>query len=211
MSKPGPESPSGEETLAAAPATTNTSKALREELLRDLKTEVKDAVKSAVKESDGKGWKITLVALPVVLTALLGVMFGYWGTQATKAIEQKISESNARLESRLTLTQEFYKRRLDAYQKVYATLLALQAAVTEAQFSKQQTAINEALRKIHAYRTDQALYLSTKLRARLDELWADVATAAANDAGVSRRVSQAIAEVDAIVRADLQVDEIGKI
>jgi hypothetical protein len=172
-----------------------------------IRAEIKNAVASAIKESDGMVWKLALVALPVVLTALLG----FWVTQETKAVEQRIAQSNARLEARLSLTEEFYKRRLDAYQKVYATLLALQAAVTEAQFSNQQAAINDALGKIHAYRTDQALYLSSTLRSRLGQLWESVATAAINDPVVVSTVSKAMADIDAIARSDLQVDQIGKI
>lgn len=76
----------------------------------------------AVSESvTSKGWQLATLLVPIVLTTWLT----FWVSQKQDNIKQAIDEQSQLLSQQLQLSDELYKRRFDAYDKLYVQLVQL--------------------------------------------------------------------------------------
>ena len=124
-------------------------------------------------EKETKRSQLLTSLVPVVLTALFSVglsVFGYftWKTQAN--VQQRIDQSNVRLATRLSFTDEFYKRRFAAYEKIYGQVLLLRRGA-DARDTKTVTQAMDVLANLDDYYGADKLYLSDKITDQMDRIW----------------------------------------
>jgi len=110
--------------LAAVKAQTEQAiSACENRILEGIQKSVSEAVETKYKvviaklgadeaKKDSHLWQIVLAIIPIVLT----VGLGWWVTRAQTEIVRRIDDQKQDLTTRLALTQEYQKRKLDVYQ-----------------------------------------------------------------------------------------------
>jgi uncharacterized protein HemX len=153
-------------------------------LLAEGKSGVDPAQGSTTKASnDGgiRGW-LWDHGFQILLTAILGA--GGWYFQheiQTKAdennrnIQSKVEENNRLLETRQALTEEFYKRKLDRYEKTCTEIARLEEALERydgleinPEVGAQAT---DSMNAVDRLSKSDFLYLSAKFKDQLGDLW----------------------------------------
>ncbi|HEX8146104.1 MAG TPA: hypothetical protein VF591_02790 [Pyrinomonadaceae bacterium] len=139
---------------------------------------VKNAVAPDNPGKDGGSEKLK-TWLPLVLPALATSVFGFLVWNAQTAIQQKvdnIEQQNkvqlAQFQSQLSLKEDFYKRRLEVYEKACQQIAEAEASLADYgatdEASKRATDVVKAL---YRFRKGNQLYWSGQLDQHLDELW----------------------------------------
>ena len=154
------------------------------QLLKALKEDLASRHESAMKAIESRGWGgyMVKVVLPIVLTTVLGLMVWYFQNQIqrkadenNRAIQGKVEENNRLLSTRMALTEEFYKRKLDEYEKTGKVIAKLRESLdrydeleVNPEIGKQASDNTNAV-----YRSSKSdfLYLSPEFRAQLLELY----------------------------------------
>jgi len=73
-------------------------------------------------ESDSRGWKLLLIVIPVLLTAVMG--FSVWYAQ--NKLSNDITSNAQAITTRYVLAQEYKKEQFRAYQQIFMRLSALE-------------------------------------------------------------------------------------
>jgi hypothetical protein len=68
-----------------------------------------------------KFWQFANLIVPIILTAGLG----FWISQKQESLKQEIDSQSQLFSHQMQLSEELYKRRFDAYDKLYAQLVQL--------------------------------------------------------------------------------------
>jgi hypothetical protein len=148
-------------------------------------TEIKKAISSTVedrykvvvgevgthgKEKESRRWQITLAVLPVVLTIALG----WWVTRAQTEITKTIDDQKQELTTRLALTQEYQKRKLDVYQECTKSASNLAQAVEALQMEPQdQKAVSDAVSGVYGCTQNNALYVTQEVANSMEKIQSD--------------------------------------
>lgn len=153
------------------------------ELLKTLKEDLASRHQIAMRaiEQSGSG-SLVKVVLPIVLTAVLGLVVWYFQNQIQKkadannlSIQSKVEENNRLLSTRLALTEEFYKRKLDAYEKTCTWIARLEESLDrydELQINPEVgTQATDSMRAVDLLSKSDFLYLSSKFKSQLGDLW----------------------------------------
>jgi hypothetical protein len=115
-------------------------------------------------EGKGKTWELLTLILPVLLTGWLTFV----SSRSESTIRKDIENQNQILSAQLDLTKDLYKRRFDAYEKLYAQLIALNdklAPQFQESASKNDRPKGEAARHLALWRGQTADFLK-----QLDDL-----------------------------------------
>ena len=159
--------------------------AITHEMLATLRNDVAalhEKVEAIQTAQANKTWDILKLVLPIVLTAVLGLMVWYFQNQIQKnadehnrEIQAKVDENNRLLSTRLALTEEFYKRKLAEYEKVGIVIAKLREALdrydeleVDPEIGAQASDNTNAVRVL---KESDFLFFSSKFRDKLDELW----------------------------------------
>lgn len=166
---------------------------------------------SGRKDKEGKGWKIFMAVLPVILAAALGI----WIWQVQKNIETKISENNERLKTELALKEEFYKKKLATYEKTHEQMSQFIDALENARVNRNRigSAIDSISRMYKDY-TSHSLYMSNAVINELEELCdlgSDLPVLRKEGTATMDQVIEQVSKVETKIREDLHVDEIGRV
>lgn len=159
-------------------------------------------------ERGGFGWlgEGAKILLPSLVTALIG--FGIWSTQ--KDIEQKVEKNNRMIQTRLALSEEFYKRRLTVYEATCKEVATVKDALDQAQLDTAKAA--DSLKSLHHFRQSNALYISDNLETSLADVWEagiDLMMSAEDEA-VKKRIVERIAIAHVHMKDELKVNELSK-
>ncbi len=93
-------------------------------LHEDPKGPVEEHRHPAVSEAvTSRTWQLATLIVPIVLTTWLT----FWVSQKENNIKQDIDKQSQLFSQQLQLSEELYKRRFDAYEKLYAQLVQLNA------------------------------------------------------------------------------------
>ena len=95
---------------AAGPSESDSGRGVEEQRLHG----VREVVTS-------KFWQFANLILPIILTAGLG----FWISQKQESLKQEIDNQSQLFSHQMQLSEELYKRRFDAYDKLYAQLVQL--------------------------------------------------------------------------------------
>jgi hypothetical protein len=147
-------------------------------------------------------WDLVTIVLPI----LLGLYV--WNVQAT--IQKKIDDQAKNLTTRLSLTEEFYKRQLTVHEKIVDKMSALLEAQRTARLHKAlgtERNLHKAIREYYDSYNTPKLYVSPKLLEELGGLWSEIAPndpEQVNDAAVRKRVEAILNQMS----QDANVEEI---
>ena len=195
------------------------------ELLRALKEDLTSRHESAMKaiEDRDKRGSVVKIVLPIILTTTLGLLVWYFEnkiqTQATennRSIQSKVEENNRLLSTRLALTEEFYKRKLDAYEKTCTQIASLEESIERydglALNPDVGTQASDSMSAVDHLSKSDFLYLSPKFKDELTDLWkigADRMTRSADDSSDTRKkLSEQIKNLRDEMNADLHTSDL---
>ncbi len=195
------------------------------EMLKALKEDLANRHESAMKameDRDKRGSAIKIV-LPIILSAALGLLVWYFEnkiqTQAAennRSIQGKVEENNRLLSTRLALTEEFYKRKLDAYEKTCTQIARLEESLERydglelnpdvgAQATDSMNAVD------HLSKSD-FLYLSPKFKDQLSDLWQmgvdRMSTSGGDNADTKKKLSAQIKNLRDEMNSDLHTSDL---
>jgi hypothetical protein len=159
----------------------------------------KKEILAALPKPDSTFWKLATLVLPIVLTSGLGLLVYNFPTRM-----------ESYLQTRLSLTQDYYRERLRIMQAVHSPLIGLQERVNAAANSSATDAKLEdpiaALQKSYA---ESSIFLSRTLLERLGALWQQSVAQLRQDRIDDKELEQfnaAVLEVENQMRRDLLID-----
>ncbi|MFY9610929.1 MAG: hypothetical protein WAU45_20250 [Blastocatellia bacterium] len=157
---------------------------------------------------------ILSVAAPSILSALLSYMS--WTAQTN--VQRSVDVNSKYLSTQLSLTQDFYKKRLEAYEETYHNVALLTDALGRADFDveSKNNAMDGLVLLQRSYKKNK-LYMSDNLYKGLDELWGDgialpVLRSAPGGSGSTdlSAIQSKIDSVEKYMREDLHTEEMNK-
>lgn len=111
------------------------------------------------------------LVLPVLLTTFLGFLI--WSLQTN--IQRKVEENNKLLNTRLALTEEFYRHKLKAYEDTCAEVAKLRELLERYDEKESEPEIGarttDSMAAIDRISNTELLYLSDKFKGELSDLW----------------------------------------
>jgi hypothetical protein len=189
-----------------------------------------DSAMKAIAASRKEDWLgyVMKVVLPVILPILLG-FFVWYGQKKIETqvdtnkteIQSKVDENNRMLQTRLALTEEFYKRKLNAYEKTCGEIANLRASLDRLRELEINPEIGQqafaSVRAVNDLRKSDLLYLSDDFKNDLGDLWGygidRMKVNADDDAALELamgKVNEQISKLERRMRDDLQTGEIGR-
>lgn len=203
-------------------------KANQDQVLESVRTQITEAINanqrvilatnqtgSAGKNEETRKWKVFMVALPIILSTILGAMI--WHTQTR--IQNDISNSSETLKSRLAtgsaLTQEFYKKRLDIYDKTHKEMALLVDAFQSVRINPESFGIaSDSLKSLNQTYRINNLYVSNEVAKELQKLWRlgiDMPSLRPTGKTTMTAILTQISEVEEHMKKDLGVEDLGRI
>lgn len=159
----------------------------------------KEEILAALPKPESTGWKLAALILPIVLTSLLG-FFVY--TVQTRM--------ESYLQTRLNLTQDYYRERLRIMQTVHTPLILLQEQVNAAALSSAADAkLEDPIAALQRSYADSSIFLSRPLLAQLSTLWQKSISQLRQDHIADKQLEDfnaAVMEVENQMRKDLLID-----
>jgi len=174
-------------------------------------TEQSDVSKGAVDEKQTRKWKVFMVALPIVLSTILGFMI----FNAQQRIQKDVSDKSENLKTQLALMQEFYKKKLGVYEEIHKQIASLVDSLQSVQINPESVGkASENLRAVNQTYKINNLYLSNELAEQLKALWElGIEMPALRPSGKATigEILGRVSLIEAQMKKDLQVNEIGEI
>ena len=168
--------------VAAVKAQTEQAMAANEERILDsVQKSVSEAIETKYRvvigrlgaEKEGKDshlWQIILAVIPVVLT----IGLGWWVSRGQTAIERKIDQQKQELTTKLALTQEYQKRKLDVYQKCSTSMNVLADSLQPLRlYPKDSKDASDAVRELYDCAKNNPLYVTKDVAALLAQVQDD--------------------------------------
>jgi hypothetical protein len=88
---------------------------------------VEEHAKAASDGVSARAWQLGTLLVPILLTSWLT----YWVSQKEDGTKQHIDQQSQIFSQQLQLSEELYKRRFDAYEKLYAQLVEINGKLEE--------------------------------------------------------------------------------
>jgi hypothetical protein len=174
-----------------------------------------ESIITAIKEASAsnRAWDILKAVLPILLTTLLG--FWVWYTQ--NKIQSKVEESNRLLSTRLALTEEFYKRKLNQYEATSKEIADLEQSLE--QYDEREsdptigTRASNSMSAVDRLRKSDFLYLTDKFKGELGDLW-DIGidrmrSNGNDDTEIKKKLRDQIKQLKDEMNADLHTSDLG--
>ena len=174
--------------------------------IQDLKFSLMGELK---RQREPLAWKISQVALPVVLTSFLGALVWLFQSNTQAALDSQ----STLLKTQLGFAQYVYEQRLDAYKKLYDSVVEANASVQELRASGQGVGSDKDKRDrlqhnlvlISSLYTANKLIATKDLNALLEQAWPRAAKAAEDpDIVIQDLVDQIVQQM----RTDLLMDQL---
>ena len=199
----------------------NETRELLMALKEDLTSRHESAMK-AIEERDKRGSVIKIV-LPIILTTTLGLLVWYFenkiqtkADENNRSIQSKVEENNRLLSTRLALTEEFYKRKLDAYEKTCTQIARLEESLERydglALNPDVGTQASDSMNAVDHLSKSDFLYLSPKFKDQLSDLWQTgvdrMSTSGGDNADIRRKLTAQIKNLRDEMNADLHTSDL---
>ena len=158
-------------------------------------------------------WEILKVTIPTAFTALVGLYI--WNVQTE--IKNKVDQNSQLLQTRLALSEEFYKRRLDVYQDACKRVASVKEALDQASVEdmKTETQAIDSLAELDRFNKTNTLYMSDDLEKGLSDLWSSgivlLRSQNSDDTTARDGLKSKILDLHTRMKDDLHVKEIGQI
>ena len=113
------------------------------------------------KKSNSHAWPIVMAVIPVLLTILLGGYINWRVSRVQSDINTKLDAQKQELTTRLAITQEYQKGKLNAYIACTQTLKDLLAALeTLSVDPNEQKAVTDGVAALNDYIHESSLYVT---------------------------------------------------
>ena len=159
----------------------------------------KEEILAALPKPESTYWKLAALVLPIVLTSGLGFLVYTFQTRM-----------ESYLQTRLNLTQDYYRERLRIMQAVHTPLIVLQERVNDAaNSSAADVKLEDPALALQRSYSESSIFLSRPLLAQLDSLWQQSVSQLRHDHIDDKELEQfkaAVAEVENQMRRDLLID-----
>lgn len=160
----------------------------------------KTEIIAALPRPESKAWKLATLVIPIVLTSLIGLWI--------YTIQTRLQTY---LQTRLGLTQDYYRERLKTMQSVHSQLIALRDKATTAPMgsSAADAGLDDSIVALHRSYSDSSLFLSNVLLARLGGLWQQSVAVLRSDRIADKELAEitaAVSDVEEQMRSDLLID-----
>jgi hypothetical protein len=158
-------------------------------------------------------WEILKVLVPTAFTTLFGLYI--WNVQTE--IKNKVDRNSQMLQTRLALSEEFYKRKLDVYQDACKRVASVKEALDQASTDdmKTETEAIDRLAELDRFNKTNTLYMSDELEKGLSDLWSSgivlLRSQNTDDTSVRDGLKSKILDLHLLMKGDLHVKEIGQI
>jgi len=168
----------------------------------------KREILAALPKPEPWSWKLLVIVLPILLTTGLG----YFNFKLQSRTNLQLDRASRELQTRLSLTQDYYRERLTIYKGIHETLVGMrekaQRAVAEPLAS---TGLEASVTEFNHSYAANSIFLTQDLLASLDGLWRNSANSAMNPPLSRPALKEIVAgasEVEALMRRDLLIDEL---
>ncbi len=142
-----------------------------------VETKYRVVIASIGSNAKGNEGSRTFEILKVILPVLLTVGLGYWIFVLEKSIEQKLEDQKQDLAARLTLTQQYQKRKVEIYERcsndMSSLLQGLELLLID---PNQQKAASDSIHALYEDARNNALYVSDDLANQLNTVRSDAIT-----------------------------------
>jgi hypothetical protein len=178
-----------------------------------LEQPTKNTPAPAVNHNSALLWEVLKVMIPTAFTTLFGLYI--WNVQTD--IKNKVDRNSQMLQTRLALSEEFYKRRLDVYQDACKRVASVKEALDQASLDDMKTEIEavDRLAELDRFNKTNTLYMSDDLEQGLSDLWSSgivlLRSQNTDDASVRAGLKDKILNLHLRMKDDLHVKEIGQI
>ena len=119
-------------------------------------------------DMNAKAWQLLTLLVPILLTTWLT----YWVSQKENSIKQHIDTQSQIFQQQLQLSEELYKRRFDAYDKLYVQLAELNANLSTDKESGESKENADRATQISQLLTLSKLHMSADIENKSDDAWA---------------------------------------
>jgi hypothetical protein len=193
----------------------STGEPISEKTIQELASANKELIKTFGPGS--RLWELVKLALPVLLTALLGGWTWYLQYQTQK----QVNENTQNLSAKLALSEEFYKRKLSVYEDASKNIgrlrQSLERLADQSIDPGVSTAAADSISAIDDMRRSDLLYMSDDLKQHLAQLW-DLGMARMQAGGENgpqittamQKVDDEVRRLEQQMRDDLQTKTIGQ-
>ena len=159
----------------------------------------KEEILAALPKPESSSWKLATLVLPILLTSGLGFLVYTFQTRM-----------ESYLQTRLNLTQDYYRERLRIMQAVHTPLIGLQERVNAAANSSAADAkLEDPIAALQRSYAESSIFLSRPLLAQLGGLWQQSIAQLRQDHIDDKELEQfntAVAAVENQMRIDLLID-----
>lgn len=130
-------------------------------------------------DKKARSWEIIQLALPVLLTVLLGALVWYLqhgveerSKKAQQQVEAKIDQNTKFLEAQLALKQEYFKRKMDVLQEIWKQMAVVYGDANTAYVNpKETTKAISSLSDLTRLLDGNKLYLTDDSQTALESFW----------------------------------------
>jgi hypothetical protein len=141
--------------------------------------------------------EVAIMCLQVALTTLSGLLI--WRFQSS--VNAQISTQATALSTKMALSEEFYKRRLDVYTRLCGLMAALQDA------AMRRVPLTDEAKAFYDWYKPNGLYESMGLIALTAEMWTE-SMAIAKGESTGESLGGLAKRIEEQMRSDLHVDEL---
>lgn len=162
-----------------------------------------------------KGWKreVALALVPCVIQTLMTLLLGFLIWHWQSGIQNGIDENSKFLTTKLSLKEEYFKRKLTVYENIHAQLAGLGDSLEKTAVAKEEEeAAADKLEGFHDYTIRNKLYIPDQLFYKLDDIRLTALDVLTHDKKSSvslfqEKASNTLAEM----AAELEVNDLGQI
>jgi hypothetical protein len=156
-------------------------------------------------------WELTKLLLPTLATALIGLFI--WNEQIK--IQTTVDRNNRSLQMQMAIGEEYYKRRLVAYENACLRIAETKTALDRAGMTpKDETEAINMMAEFDRLRRVNTLYWSADLDKQLDALWSlginKLRDKKFDDNQLEDTLTTEIAQLHTQMRQDLQLKKFGE-
>jgi Na+-transporting NADH:ubiquinone oxidoreductase subunit NqrC len=170
-------------------------------------------IENKLKKSEQKGWKIFVVVLPILLTAVFGFITQKYTSRVEESLQKELVKNDNIIAASLNVSQKLYNERFNLYMEIYSLILALHDEIVTAEYEegispKLISLTSEMYRKSEKNK----LILSDSLYNPLAQLWSEpmkLRSSKSDRTLVINKCLHLISKIIAQMKKELYVNELG--
>ena len=174
---------------------TDTNRQVAElEAFRAIVEAAKTEILARMPRPEPLGWKLLTLILPIILTSILGII---------------VFKMQSSINSRLTLTQDYYRKRLEVYGKLYDNLVSVRERAQRALNEPITSAgLDDTVEAFNRSYSGNTIFLTQPLIIASEKMW-KVSVSAIAEPSISPESLKTIRQVADAVERQMRLDLVG--